>query len=399
MKFMGISSLHVGFDVTQTGSKKKGCGYYAHSIANAMMALHETVQFSLFPSFGDYFFDLFMPIKNPYTKGIYGPRHLTRQAAGEFWNHPQLETNLNNPDIIHANNFWCPTQLRQSRLIYTLYDLSFVANPEWTTELNRASCFEGMFRSALCADWIVAISEASRQHYLELFPHFPAERISVIYPCSRYHDSSVLGKKPKALQAIPDGEFWLSVGTIEPRKNQKLLVKAYADYLIQHGKPMPLVFAGGKGWLMEDFNNYIQQLGVDGSIIFTDYVSDEELIWLYRNCYAHIYPSLFEGFGLPVLEGMQFGAATITSNTTSIPEVSGQGAISIPPEDSTSWTMAMLKLANDSKERELLSEKAKQRAVQFSWQDSANALLSLYEKAMTYPKRTPTLAEMKRVNL
>ncbi len=390
---MGTPSLHIGFDVTQAGSKKTGCGFYAHAIANAMIALSETAQFSLFPSFGDYFFDPFMPIKNPYPKGTYGPRHLTREAAAEFWNHPQLETALNNPDIIHANNFWCPTQLRESRLIYTLYDLSFVANPEWTTELNRASCFEGMFRSSQCADWIVAISESSREHYLDLFPHFPADRIYVIYPCSRYHDLSVLGKKPKALKGIPDGGFWLSVGTIEPRKNQKLLVKAYADYLAHGGKPMPLVFAGGKGWLMEDFNDYIQQLGVEASIIFTGYVNDDELIWLYRNCYAHIYPSLFEGFGLPVLEGMQFGAATLTSNSTSIPEVCGDSAILIPPEDSVPWTEAMVQLANDPQARQQLREKAQQRAAQFSWHDSAHGVLSLYEKAMTYPKRRPFLSE------
>lgn len=396
---MATPSLHIGFDVTQAGSKKTGCGYYAHAIANAIIALSETIQFSLFPSFGDYFFDPFMPIKNPYAKGTYGPRHLTRQAAAEFWNHAQLETALNNPDIIHANNFWCPTQLHQSRLIYTLYDLSFVANPEWTTELNRASCFEGMFRSSLCADWIVAISEASRQQYLDLFPHFPADRLSVIYPCSRYQDASMLGKKPKALQGVPDEGFWLSVGTIEPRKNQKLLVKAYADYLARHGKPMPLVFAGGKGWLMEDFKQYIQQLGIESSIIFTGYVSDAELIWLYRNCYAHIYPSLFEGFGLPVLEGMQFGAATITSNSTSIPEVSGDSAILLAPEDSASWTDAMLQLAKDQPTRQRLREKAQQRAAQFSWQDSAQAVLSLYEKAMTYPKRTPSLSDPLRANL
>lgn len=386
--------LHVGFDITQAGSKKTGCGYYAHSMIKAMMQVSPTIQYSLYPSFGDYFFDAFMPFSNPYRQGQYGPRHLTRQSAAEFWNNTDLEKKLKTPDIIHANNFWCPNQLLKSRLIYTLYDLSFVANPSWTTEMNRVSCFEGMFRSSIQADWIVAISESSRNHYLEVFPHFPADRIEVIYPCSRYTDITLQGKKPKAMSHLTEDSFWLSVGTIEPRKNQKLLVKAYAHYLEANGKPMPLVFAGGKGWLMDDFQKYIQELGIESSVIFTGYVSDEELIWLYRSCYAHIYPSLFEGFGLPVLEGMQFGAPTLTSNTTSIPEIGSEGAILLSPYDSNPWTQAMLHLSNHPHERFELRKMAQKRAAEFSWQHSANQLLSLYDKAMTMPKRTTTSSKV-----
>lgn len=384
--------LHIGFDVTQAGSKKTGCGYYAHAMIKAMMELAPSTSFSLYPSFGDYFFDPFMPLTNPYSQGLYGPRHLTRQSAAEFWNHSNVESNLKEPDIIHANNFWCPTQLVKSRLIYTLYDLSFVANPAWTTELNRASCFEGMFRSSIQADWIVAISEASRDHYLEVFPHFPADRIEVIYPCSRYTDLTPIGTKPKALQEINTGAFWLSVGTIEPRKNQKMLTKAYAQYLEAGGTPMPLVFAGGKGWLMDDFQKDIQRLGIESSVIFTGYVTDEELIWLYRSCYAHIYPSLFEGFGLPVLEGMQFGAPTITSNTTSIPEIGAEGTILLSPHDTNQWTEAMLHLSTHPEERIHLKHIAQQRAAEFSWERSATQLLALYDKALATPKRAQTLS-------
>ncbi len=107
---------------------------------------------------------------------------------------------------------------------------------------------------------------------------------------------------------------------------------------------MPLVLAGGKGWLMEDFRAS-QLLGLEADIVLTGYVSDDELVWLYRNCYANLYPSLFEGFGLPVLEGMQFGAATIASSATSIPEVAGDAAILLPPEDTEGWAQAMLGLA------------------------------------------------------
>jgi glycosyltransferase involved in cell wall biosynthesis len=179
----------------------------------------------------------------------------------------------------------------------------------------------------------------------------------------------------------------LNVGTIEPRKNQMHLVESYARYLALDGAPMPLVLAGGKGWLMDDFKKHLDALGISAHVVLTGYVSDEELIWLYRNCYANLYPSLFEGFGLPVLEGMQFGAPTVTSNSTSIPEVAAGAAILLPPEDVDGWAQTMVRLATAQEERKLLGDAARARAALFEWKRSAAQLLQLYEDAMAAPKR------------
>ena len=381
--------MHIGFDISQTGSGKAGCGYFAHAMLQALLELAPEHSYSLFPSFGDFYFDALMPIQNPYPGRHvqYGPRHLAREAACSFWTGLDAEASLGKPDVIHANNFWCPTQLASSRLIYTFYDLGFVVNPSWTTEANRVGCFDGVFRSAMAADWVVAISEASRAHYLRVFPHFPHERIRVIYPCSRFVDSTAKGKRPEALANIPAGAYWLTVGTLEPRKNLRRLVDAYARYLALGGAPMPLVLAGGKGWLMEDFQSYLRERAIDTQIVMTGYVSDDELIWLYRNCYANLYPSLFEGFGLPVLEGMQFGAPTLTSNSTSIPEVGGDAAILVSPEDTEGWAQAMLRLAGNRLERDQLSAAALAQAGRFDWKRSAKALLQLYQDALASPKR------------
>src|ERR1700684_646849 len=108
------------------------------------------------------------------------------------------------------------------------------------------------------------------------------------------------------------------------------------------------------GWLMEDFRYYLSKLGISDHVILTGYVSDNELIWLYRNCYASLYPSVFEGFGLPVLEGMQFGAPTLSSNTTSMPEVAGDAAILLSPHDEQAWTQSMLDLVSDRDKRHRL---------------------------------------------
>jgi glycosyltransferase involved in cell wall biosynthesis len=330
-----------------------------------------------------------MPIWNPYSGHDvhYGPRHLSRETARAFWLSDEMEVSLGSLDIVHANNFWCPVQLTSSRLIYTFYDMGFVVNPAWTTEANRIGCFDGVFRSAVAADWVVAISDASRAHYLSIFPHFPEERIRVIYPCSRFADSTAKGQKPKVLEHIPTSGYWLNVGTIEPRKNQRRLAEAYARYLALGGVPMPLVLVGGNGWLMEDFKRHLEELEISAYVIMTGYVSDAELIWLYRNCYGNLYPSLFEGFGLPVLEGMQFGAPTVTSLSTSIPEVAGAAAVLLAPEDVEGWAQAMLRLAANRLERDQLGKSALRQASRFEWTRSAADLLQLYEEALVSPKR------------
>ena len=116
-----------------------------------------------------------MPSINPYwgRNVQYGPSHLSRDTARVFWTGPDAEVMLGTLDVVHANNFWCPVQLSSSRLIYTFYDMGFAVDPYWTTECNRAGCFDGVFRAAMAADWVVAISQASRAHYLSAFPHFP----------------------------------------------------------------------------------------------------------------------------------------------------------------------------------------------------------------------------------
>lgn len=381
--------MRIGFDISQTGSGKAGCGFFSHALIQDVLKIAPENDFSLYPSFGDFYFDAMMPIRSPYPGRTvhYGPRHLSRDTASAFWNSPALEEALGTPDIIQSNNFWCPVQLKQSRLVYTFHDMGFAVDPAWSTEANRVGCFEGVFRSATSADWVVAVSSASRDHYLRTFPHFPPERIRVIYQCSRFGDADAPGKRPKALESIAPMDFWLSVGTIEPRKNQRRLAQAYARYLKLGGKPMPLVLAGGRGWLMEDFQHHLRELGITAQVIMTGYVSDEELIWLYRNCYGNLYPSLFEGFGLPVLEGMQFGAPTLVSNNSSLPEVAGTAAILIDAHDTEAWAAAMMQIANDRTLRDSLVNAARDRATQFDWKKSARQLLSLYAEAVSLPKR------------
>ena len=374
--------MQIGFDISQTGANKAGCGFFADAIISALLKKNIIYDYTLFPSFGDFFFDFRLQNKTNYISEnvTYGPSFISRGAASEFWTREDVESNISNIDIIHSNNFWCPQNLKKTKLIYTLYDMSFLVNPSWTTEANRIGCLDGVYKSSLNADLIIAISEFSRNHYLELFPYYPKERVRVVYPCSRFEPGNAHPRKPKTLANVETKCFILSVGTIEPRKNQLAIAEAYATYLRNGGRPYPLVFAGGSGWLMEGFEKSLDDLGIRNNVILTGYVSDEELVWLYKNCLVNIYMSFFEGFGLPVLEGMQYGAPTICSNTTSIPEVAGNGALIIDIDDAHGLVNILNSLILDGDKRNALSSAAQLQASKFQWDLSANKILEFYDE-------------------
>ena len=152
------------------------------------------------------------------------------------------------------------------------------------------------------------------------------------------------------------------------------------------GHPFPLVIAGGEGWLMGEFRADIEGLGLSEDVILLGYVDDYTLQWLYQNCFAFLYPSLFEGFGLPVVEAMTLGAAVITSNTSSIPEITGPAALLIDPRQEEELFQAMRKLILDQEFRVALKNKALEQARAFSWNDAAVKMLELYQTALQQPK-------------
>ena len=369
--------MKIGFDVSQTGSGKAGCGYFADGLIRALEGLKSGHGFLLYPAFGDLFWDpscatAAYSTSNPLLARMQAPASFA--DSQNFWASPDpdFEARIGSPDLVHSNNFFCPRGLRRARLVYTLHDLSFLVDPSWTTEANRVGCFDGVFRAATRADWIVANSGYSRRHFLEVFPHYPAERTTVIAAGSRYRLDAPAPPRPERFgQLAPEG-FWLSVGSLEPRKNQRRLVEAYG----RSGSRLPLVLAGGKGWLMEDFAKGQNPAGV----VLAGYVSDRELEWLYRNCFALVYPSLFEGFGMPVLEAMALGAPVICSDTTSLPEVAGEAGLLVDPLDSEAIAAAMARLASGEIGREALRTAGLRRARQFSWEASARKLLEVYEE-------------------
>ena len=182
-----------------------------------------------------------------------------------------------------------------------------------------------------------------------------------------------------------DGPYILSVGSIQPRKNLARLIRAYASLRGKHAQTdLPkLVLVGKHAWLYEETLRALEQTGVEKSVILTGYVPETDLPALYSGALCFVYPSYFEGFGLPPLEAMKCGAAVIVGNKTSLPEVVGDAALTVDPFDESSIATAIEKLIKDSVLRRALSVKARERAAIFDWRDTARQTLRVYQEVGT----------------
>lgn len=383
----GRRRLRVAFDVSQTGRSKAGCGYVAESLAKTLPALSPETDYLMAPCFGDFFWDDrwaedTVRVQAPNVERLAGLP--SRDAADHLWKGDpgSWRAFLGNPDVVHSNNFFAPAApIPSSRLVYTLHDLHFLEHPEWTTEANRMGCFTGAFHASLFADRVLAVSESSRMHFLETFPHYPVERVTVMPHGSRFPLAEP-SRRPPGLGAIPAGRFWLSVCTLEPRKNLERVLRAYHALRQAASDPGPLVLAGGAGWLMEHLGEVLDALDLRPHVVLTGYVDDPALQWLYEHCFAFVYPSLWEGFGLPVLEAMSLGAPVITSDVTSLPEVAGDACLLVDPLDENALTRTMERVLLEPGLRERLVEAGSARARLFSWERTARMVREAYHACM-----------------
>lgn len=382
--------MRLGIDVSQTGADKAGCGFVAYNLARLLPELMPEDELVFYPTFGDFYWDpnwdrdTVRPGNPNVHRGIH---HDDREAARRFWRHPpqDLDRVLGSPDLVHSNNFFCPRGLHQARLIYTLYDLNFLENPDWTTEENRIGCFTNLFQAALRADFMVAISEFTRRHFLTTFPHYPADRTATVLLASRFGGDET-PVRPSRLEPFSPGGFWLAVGTIEPRKNYEGLVRAYARLKARHGNVAPLVIAGKLGWMMPHFPRLIEELGIRADVHLLGYVSEDELHWLYRHCFAFVYPTFWEGFGLPVVEALSQGAPVISSGVSSIPEILGEAGLMVDPHDGDTLVEAMDALVTRPDLRDDLAERGRRRAALFSWTESARRVIAIYREVLDRPR-------------
>lgn len=363
--------MNIGFDISQTCESKSGTGFFADQMIMALANIDNKNQYTIFPWFYDY---------RPET--INNATQISQQNFRNkvLDNFSDSEKEIKKLDIIHSNNFRFPYGVSAKKVV-TIYDVCFMDCPEYTTEANRLFCYKGTLDSMLFADKVIAISNYTKERLLHFFPSVPEEKVDVVYCGNR----DTLLKEEDNVNLITKfslkkNEYFLSVGTIEPRKNYGTLLKAFKQYKEMTHSDKKLCIAGGYGWMQENFTQDIRELGLEKEVVVTGYVSDTELSNLYRYCFSFVYTTWYEGFGLPVLEAMNFGKPVIASNITSIPEVTGDSALLINPGKAEETADCMKRLDEDGKLYQELAEKAIKRSGKFSWLESANKLLEIYNR-------------------
>ncbi|HXZ03512.1 MAG TPA: glycosyltransferase family 1 protein, partial [Ktedonobacteraceae bacterium] len=327
--------MRIALDYTAGIRQGAGVGQYVRSLVNAVLEQDASNEYTLLTSGRPTKEHPFPTARNVQGRSIYIPdRYLN--ILWYRWRVPLYANIFTGPaDIYHGLDFGLPPLAGKAHKVVTVYDLAFLQHPETAVPSLAAYLNKVVPDAVATADVVAAISHATKQALIETF-RTPPEKITVI-PCGiaphfqRITDPALLeATRRKFDLRCP---FVLSVGTLEPRKNHLGLIKAF--YEVQQNKENPaiLAIAGGKGWLYEETQRIVTELKLENKVRFLGRISDLELITLYSLANVFAFPSFFEGFGMPPLEAMACGAPVISSNTSSLPEVTGDAAILVDPHD------------------------------------------------------------------
>jgi len=289
-------------------------------------------------------------------------------------------------DVLHALAYVSPI-LTSRPTVVTVHDLSFLRSPERFRFANRnyLRLFTGLSVKRACR--VIAVSQHTKQDVMTVYG-IPADKIDVVYSGLDAHfkrPSSQAIEEFRAAHGLPE-RFILYLGTIEPRKNLSTLIRAYAKV---RPAGVKLVCAGGRGWMYQDVFQTVEELRISRDVIFPGFLPDDDLPLWYSAADVFVYPSAYEGFGLPVIEAMACGAPTITTNASSLPEAAGDAALLVPPDDTTALAEALSRLLDDPSLRSDLAIRGPAQAARFNWADAARCTAGVYARALELPEAVP----------
>jgi len=370
--------LRIAIDAHSVGTGLGGNESYATNLIEALAAIDQENRYTLYVTkraaverFSNRWPNFSVRSTLPHTPFIRIP--LTLSA----------ELRRNPVDVLHVQ-FTAPP-FSPCPVVVSIHDLSFEHLPQTFTWRSRKQLRITVRRSAREAAQVIALSEYARKDIIDTYQVNPA-KISAIPLAAAAHFRPI--KDDRELQRVRqtygiDGDYILAVGAIQPRKNLGRLVAAYAR--LRGAKPevkLPkLVLAGKCAWLYDETLRAIKELELSASVIVTGYVTESDLPALYSGALCFVYPSYFEGFGLPPLEAMQCGVPVIVGDKTSLPEVVGNAGMLVDPFDVDALAAAIEKVLSDSDLRAQLSVQGLARAKLFNWQETARQTLAVYRKA------------------
>ncbi len=376
--------MKIGIDVTAAITQGGGIGRYTRELIFALTAVDQHNEF--------HFFSAKTPTASPVPNPIPRTKNVQLHTAPlderwlyRLWYRLRLplpvQTFTGGLDLFHSPDFVLPPVHGRIPTLLTVHDLSFVHYPETFPErlvsyLNRVVPW-----SVGRATHILADSQATKDDLTAVW-RVPPEKVTVLY--SGVHGRFQPVTDEQKLTAVRqryqlgDAPYILAVGTVQPRKNYQMLIRAFQPIARTH--PHNLVITGGKGWLMEEMMAEVARQGLHGRVHFPGFVADEDLPALYSGAALFVLPSLYEGFGLPLLEAMGCGVPVISSNASSLPEVAGDAAIQLSPHDQKGWTEAIHHLLADPVARTRLVAAGFRQARRFTWEQSARQLCTLYQQ-------------------
>lgn len=284
--------------------------------------------------------------------------------------------------LFHSPNYFLPPFPGQS--VATIHDLSHVVCPEFHPAARVELLHRDLPKSVARADYLITDAESVRR---EVIAHFgwPEDRISAI-PLgvdASYHPRSFQDSLQTLRRlGLEHGRYALYVGTIEPRKNLARLIRAYGQLPDALRQRYPLVLGGSRGWQAEEIHDLMLRGAQAGWLRYLDFVAQEDLPFLYSGARLFCFPSLYEGFGLPPLEAMASGAPVLTSSSSSLPEVVGDVALTVQPEDEGAISQALRRGLEDEQWNAAASLRGVQRARTFSWEQCAMRTSAIYEQLM-----------------
>jgi len=267
--------------------------------------------------------------------------------------------------------------------VVTVHDLAFIRFPQTFRAYNRIYLDLATRLSVRRAARVLVVSEHTRREVIGLLGVAP-ERVVVTPNAAREHfrpPDPVTLEAFRARKGLPE-RFVLYVGTLEPRKNLTTLLEAYAE--VARRQTVPLLVGGGKGWLYDAVFQRLEELGLRERVRFVGYLDEEELPLWYATATVFVFPSIYEGFGMPPLEAMACGTPVVASNTSSLPEVVGDAGVTVSPYDPAALAAAISRVLDDADLRQELRERGLRQARAFSWHVTAERTLAAYEAAVRH---------------
>jgi glycosyltransferase involved in cell wall biosynthesis len=284
-------------------------------------------------------------------------------------------------NVFHATDYWIP-KLAGVPVVATLHDAIPLSHPEWAKPTHRAVKNIFMRAAVHWADAIITVSAAMVPAVVEQF-RVPPERVTVIHNgVGEEWFQRIPAETRKTMLArhgLSPG-FLLAVGTLQPRKNLARLLAAFRALPARIRHEHPLVIVGRMGWGVDDLLPAIRAAQAAGEVHWLDYVADTELRAIFQSAHALVFPSLYEGFGMPVVEAFASGVPVLTSNVSALPEIAGDAALQVDPRDVEAIRDAMVRLADDSELRARLVAAGALRARRFSWQTCAEQVVTVYRQ-------------------